>query len=369
MVCNNLKAEAPRSYPVSTRRGRWDFLDAARGIAAFLVVVEHSAESDPLFHKVFFHYFNLGEIGVVTFFLISGFIIPAGIERSGSQTEFWLGRAFRLLPALWVNFAVVLALGVVMGSLDPTLFTHTFRYIVGNLAMIPELLRVPCGEGAYWTLQYELVFYVFTAALFAVGLLRRSALWAWATCCLYLATNTAFALVFHHAFSAEKCGLVVTASIGTLIYRYAKRDERASALWVALALMSVAVTASNWMRLGIYSSFQFQSMISPLCADISFLLGYLLFGAFFVYRGHQFPAPLLWLGRISYSVYLWHAFVLLIIPSTVRPLWRILLVVAVTLPLAAISYRYVEAPVQKLARKFSKPMARRLERKEHLHAA
>jgi peptidoglycan/LPS O-acetylase OafA/YrhL len=336
---------------VKRKASRWAFLDSARGVAAMLVVIEHSVDTNPILHGILFKYLNLGCIGVVTFFLISGFIIPASLERSGSQREFWVGRVFRLLPALWVNFAAVLVANFVLGTFSPAVVAHPLRYLVGNLAMVPEILRVPAGEGAYWTLQYELIFYVLTALLFALGLLQRSALWACTAGCFYLTANISIAAIYHHALSAEKCGVVATAFVGTLIFRHFQGSVRLPWIYIALSIMGAAVIVSHWLRLSLYVPAGVHGEMTAFCGISSFSLGYLLFALFFILRARAFPTLLLWLGKISYSVYLWHVFVLQFVPGTTPPLWRALIAIAVTLPIASLSYTLIEAPAQSLCKR------------------
>lgn len=339
------RAIEPPLGQASIHRGRWEFLDAVRGIAAILVVVQHTIEANPINYQFLVRYFNFGEIGVVGFFLVSGFIIPASIERHGSQSRFWIGRAYRLLPVYWVNFATVLAVGWVMSTLSPVLFTHPARYLAGNLAMISEILRVPAGEGAYWTLQYELLFYVIASLLFVTSLLRRSALWACVAVLVYLFSNLVLVLTIHRALSAEKMGVLAAAFVGTLIYRYSQGHQSLRHIWLSLVIMAVAVISTSWFRLGAFRAGG-EELMTPFCTDCSFLLGYLLFGLPFLLRAKSFPGALLWLGKISYSVYIWHPLVLRFVPRAMPVGERTVLVLGTTIPLAFVSYRLLEVPAQ-----------------------
>src|SRR5262245_47244671 len=86
---------------------RLAFLDVARGIAALVVLFEHGLEQCiPHYLDWSLPRLNLGRIGVLLFFLISGFIIPASLEQGGSQARFWLRRLFRLFPLYWFTIAV-----------------------------------------------------------------------------------------------------------------------------------------------------------------------------------------------------------------------------------------------------------------------
>src|SRR5205823_9972367 len=86
--------------------GRLQFVDAMRGVAAMAVLVQHVGErvwsgADRFTVQVF----SAGRFGVFLFFLCSGFIIPAAIERHGTVRDFWRGRFFRLMPLYWASLA------------------------------------------------------------------------------------------------------------------------------------------------------------------------------------------------------------------------------------------------------------------------
>src|ERR1700744_5580691 len=88
------------SETATTDRGRrLAWLDALRGFAALCVVFDHGSTLLLLPVRTFlYHWFNLGQYGVFVFFLVSGYIIPASLERKGSVRGFWISRAFRLYP-------------------------------------------------------------------------------------------------------------------------------------------------------------------------------------------------------------------------------------------------------------------------------
>jgi peptidoglycan/LPS O-acetylase OafA/YrhL len=335
----------------SVRNGRWEFLDACRGIAALLVLFQHTAERNHGFYAFSSRYFNAGEMGVVTFFLVSGYIIPASLERYGSVIRFWIGRAFRLLPVYWVSFVALLVLEYFRQTLSSSFLSNPARYILGNLAMMQGILHVPYGFEIYWTLSYEALFYVVCTLLFLTQVLRYSRVWAIVVPSLFLAANVGYALILHRAFSAEKFGVVATAFIGTLIYRYSVGASKRHDVFVALAIMVPAVVVANWLRLGVYSGKGSAVPNDPLSGDLSFLLGYVAFGIMFALRARQFPQPLVMLGKISYSVYLWHAIVLRCLPHSMNVFLQMFLCFTLTLIISVLSFRFIEEPALGIQRR------------------
>src|SRR4051812_18707894 len=136
---------------VATRRGRLEFLDALRGIAALTVAVQHIGET----HWVGLlgwshHWFRAGEFGVLVFFLCSGFIIPASMERRNDLAEFWIGRLFRL----WPLSLLVMTLILLAYRLSDRLAPPAGYRIVGDSLLNATMLQVfssrPLVIGASW---------------------------------------------------------------------------------------------------------------------------------------------------------------------------------------------------------------------------
>src|SRR3712207_7557825 len=88
-------------HAARTRNGRLEFLDTLRGIAALVVALQHLAEVLwPRVLELSHIWWRPGEFGVIVFFVCSGFIIPASMERRGELKEFWSGPALPRFPLL-----------------------------------------------------------------------------------------------------------------------------------------------------------------------------------------------------------------------------------------------------------------------------
>jgi len=95
---------------------RYGFIDAVRGIAACVVMSQHSLYKSgllggiPPVHLTGFipNFLELGETGVVAFFLVSGFVIPLSLEKTNDFKLFWLHRILRILPLYVVIYIVTL---------------------------------------------------------------------------------------------------------------------------------------------------------------------------------------------------------------------------------------------------------------------
>ncbi|MFI1051915.1 acyltransferase family protein [Streptomyces griseoruber] len=391
-----------------SRRSRSDWLDALRAVAALVVVFDHASASFlPEFRRDLMPHFNTSRYGIMVFFLVSGYIIPASLERRGSVRSFWTGRILRLYP-LWA-FAVGAVLLLDLTGVAPLRTAHDGRGAVGtalaHLTLLQELLGTPGLLLVLWTLSYEMAFYLLVVGLFtvrrhqrsaavavvlavlaAVGALTGGALpvsalsgligtgpliaaaaaaLAVAVCCAsagppavrvaggVLGGILALALVAFDSTVPQWESLVILAVmfLGTAVHR----AEHGGSTWRtavrAAAVVLLCAVGSAW-RYGDGHYFTRRGWIT------AFLLAVLTFAAGFAARRRRIPRGPAALGVISYSVYLLHPVLLTAVDGTIgrqRSDEPLLLVafVAVLLPLCALTYRWIEAPGQAWGRRLT----------------
>jgi peptidoglycan/LPS O-acetylase OafA/YrhL len=355
------------SETVATNRGRrLAWLDALRGFAALCVVFDHGSTLLLLPVRSFlYQWFNLGQYGVFVFFLVSGYIVPASLERKGSVRGFWISRAFRLYPM----FLVALVLSAVAYKTGHGTIANAGEHPVtaglGWLFMMQNLvagLNVPLVA---WTLSYEMVFYLLLAGLFTWGVHRRSgwyatafavgavalggvlpmsALGTWSDGPGYgplvlnavtdvlllaglgltilsrswaakvgasLAALVALVLVtFNQSYPYPWAGCVILALMftGTLLYRAwgdDSADKKRRRLWTsafAVGVFALLTFAGDWHGAHYGHHWQVTWATSVLLAGATFAVGLAV-------RRVRIPRWFAWLGVISYSVYLLHPLV------------------------------------------------------------
>src|SRR4051794_34078810 len=160
---------------------RLAWLDALRGYAALVVVCFHLS---PLMigtdrHLAVMRHIDLGKYGVLLFFLVSGYVIPMSLERHGSLRRFWLGRLFRIYPAYLAAIALVAVLCAAgLLAWPASLRAETVTGVLAHVTMLPDLLGQRGAVRVFWTLSYEMTFYLVVSGLFAWRLHRHSAWWA-----------------------------------------------------------------------------------------------------------------------------------------------------------------------------------------------
>jgi peptidoglycan/LPS O-acetylase OafA/YrhL len=392
-----ITAPAPVSN-AATSRGRYEFLDALRGVAAMMVVIQHSLELVwPAWERFSLTYFRPGEFGVVLFFLCSGFIIPASLERHGSQSRFWVGRFFRLYPLYWTVLAMVLVLHFGFGRypLDPQYVHHPLRATAGNATMVQDFLGVPLALGQSWSLAYELAFYGIVSALFVAGLHRRSApiaLGGFAVAMVIGTQRVPTHALAHLGVHRSAVLIVGTALVGAVIWRAARGTggRRVMAVLIAVAVVPLIVNRPEGFNTACFffgtlffgtalyrwsvgqltnrlmavlgvaalSTVLIMNMTSkiywldPVAGDhlkqaavATYLGAYAVFVLALTFRDSHFPKALTYLGTISYSLYLNHSLAIYGIGAVGGN--RVLTVavwITVSIVASALTYRWIERP-------------------------
>ena len=148
---------------------RFDQVDGLRGIGCMLVIWHHVADdfaeiagSGWWIQRVA-NDFNVGLIGVLAFFAISGYVIPSSVRgaRADGVNQFLTRRFWRLYPPFWFALVATWLMDI------PEFSTQRLAW---NLTMVPSLGGATSAAGHFWTLEVELVFYLLVAALFlAIG--------------------------------------------------------------------------------------------------------------------------------------------------------------------------------------------------------
>ena len=202
------------------KHSRLAWLDALRGFAALCVVFDHGSTLmlEPV-RDFLYRWLDLGEYGVFVFFLISGYIIPASLERKGSVRGFWTSRLFRLYP-MYAVALVIAALAYETGYGTIRGAEHQpAQSVLAWLLMLPNLLTGPNVPNVTWTLSYEMVFYLLLVALFSWGVHRRSGWYAtiFAVAAVALGGVLPMAALTRWAGHADRGGLALNATADALV--------------------------------------------------------------------------------------------------------------------------------------------------------
>jgi peptidoglycan/LPS O-acetylase OafA/YrhL len=109
---------------------------------------------------------DMGKLGVIVFFAISGYIIPSSLfNRPNPIRAFFISRFFRLYPMYWVSLACLILAGCTNTAVN-------LPILLANITMFHKFVLLPDINGVAWTLQIEWVFYLICVASFALGRLK-----------------------------------------------------------------------------------------------------------------------------------------------------------------------------------------------------
>jgi peptidoglycan/LPS O-acetylase OafA/YrhL len=323
----------------ASAKNRLAFLDVARGLAALLVLVGHGlllcvkGEGWQLFSHV------LGQIGVILFLVISGFIIPVSLEQSGSNARFWLRRFFRLFPAYWL--CILLTYGCARLGV-PAAGVKGWDWVV-NLTMLQGFFNRPLVSIVFWTLQLELVIYVACSVLFSIGLLNRPAPLAVLALVVYGMGGLVGSLLEDKPIGVGGKRFLYFAPMMGLLAQHCFSGRLARRTVLALVLGQTALVLGP----AVYNVLRYPD------SDMTWLRQALLYwgGAytlfFLLLAAHRrtMPAMACWLGRVSYSLYLLHMLVLYSLQLTHWPVWVVLpILFGLSFLVAELGYRFVEVP-------------------------
>ena len=360
---------------MAVRESKLQWVQALRGAAALMVVMVHSRSvlMDTAAGKVVADHVLLPMgMGVDLFFIISGFLMMFTSQNfDGTKAYAWQFIAKRA-ARIWPLFAVVMPVALVVehgmhGFLDPSI---AFPYLEG-FAFIPHN---PSASGIYfqmavgvaWTLCFECYFYLLFAACMLFGRWRYAVMAAW-----FALTLVALPLIRgSYSLNVATQPLVewsryanlainpivwdfVIGMIGGWLYISDFKVERTWKIYAVVTVLSLLLLI-GWNRLGMVNFFGPHGWGAPMAI--------LFFGSLMLAKvdALKVPAWSVWLGDISYSLYLIHVYVFEILQRVVNAIPMnhdasnaVLFVIR---PVAAVicawlTFRYVETPLSTWARK------------------
>jgi peptidoglycan/LPS O-acetylase OafA/YrhL len=302
-------------------------------------------------------------MAVAMFFMVSGFVIVMVAQRE-TQVEFVLKRVLRIFPPLWLSLlliAIVHPLAPLVG-MTPDQRNLNLEHLLAapdawaNILMSATLANywfgTPEVNGVAWTLAIEVSFYAMVAVLLPLFKTRpRTAL---AISAAVLATLQVDDVAHSHkvVFLVAVGSVYVTyLFLGSLVYlRWSGRIG--NAFFAVGTVLFAALFLHGVKTMVLQPPYKFSDY------GVSYAFGWFAFVALLLVNRHlRIDRVTAFFARISYSLYLNHGSMGLIMISFLYPWFgygaSLVLAFAWVVAISALSYKYVEAPSQRLARRWS----------------
>lgn len=345
-------------------------LDGIRAIAVIMVLAYHLKLA----------LFKSGFLGVTVFFVLSGYLITgiliSEVEEEGTidLKNFWLRRIRRLVPAVMSMAVVIIFVSTVVNRVIFTKGCKDFLasvlgfnnwWQIFNKVSYFEAAGVPSPFTHCWSLAIETQFYlIYPLILLGIyklaksrgeGRAKRGLLFAGVTLLLALISVILMIVLFdpqqdasrvYYGTDTRAFSLLFGALLAILWdYRMVPRRLSASVNMVlgsvsfaVLLVMTIAINGSSnfWYRGGQFVGTILTVLVIYAVSGRKTLLSRLL------------SHPVLkWIGDRSYSIYLWHYPIILLISKGIKASWRITLIeLVLSVVLAELSYRFIETPIR-----------------------
>lgn len=350
---------------------RLPYLGALDGLRAFAVLAVLLYHLDTPWSPL---HLRGGFFGVDVFFVLSGYLITSILlsewRRSTgvSLPNFWLRRARRLLPAVGFLLSAVLLYALIV---LPSEVASLRRDALASLGYVTNWYLIFHDQSYFeswgrpslfqhlWSLAIEEQFYLVWPLLFVIGMrfLRLPGL-LFALLCAAAGATVLMAVLYqpgvdpsrlYYGTDTRSAGLLIGSALALVLPIASHVRRRRSWSRDALGLAGLALLAYFFVRVGDGSALPYRGGFAVVSLATAAVI------AATVSSRSRVGAvlgiePLVWIGRRSYSIYLWHWPVFMLTrPGLDAPFggWPLFVLrLAVVAALAELSYRFVETPIR-----------------------
>lgn len=345
-------------------------LDGIRAIAVIMVLAYHLKLA----------LFKSGFLGVTVFFVLSGYLITgiliSEVEEEGTidLKNFWLRRIRRLVPAVMSMAVVIIFVSAVVNRIIFTKGCKDFLasvlgfnnwWQIFNKVSYFEAAGVPSPFTHCWSLAIETQFYlIYPLILLGIyklvksreeGRAKRGLLFAGVTLLLALISVILMIVLFDPQQDASRVYYgtdtrafsLLFGALLAILWKYQMVPRRLSAS-VNMVLGSVSFAVLLVMTIAINGSSNFWYRGGQFVGTILTVLVIYTVSGRKTWLSRFLSNPVLkWIGDRSYSIYLWHYPIILLISKGIKASWWITLIeIVLSVVLAELSYRFIETPIR-----------------------
>lgn len=317
-------------------KNRLFFIDVLRGIAACMVIFQHLFEiKSAWFHRFSSDYFQAGVFGVSLFFIISGFVITLSIEKASSVVGFWIKRFFRIYPLYLFCLASVVCLG----------FSNGEHFSVVKLLLNVLMINEPASMriiGLSWTLTFEVIFYILITGLVLIKLQGKI---LQINCGLIILAL--LMAILKNSYAAVVLIYFINFFAGGICYLYYIKRLSPQVFYSFIVFLLISFVVVNYYGLAHVTDAAIGSraFLPRTSANILALIVFCLALNLQMNKIMQ-NRVFLYLGEISYSLYLMQAIGLGLASNA-------LVAFILTLIIATLTYHLIEKPFIRLGHKLA----------------
>ncbi len=330
-------------WMTATKQARFYEIDLLRFLAACCVVLFHYGFAGYAAAKTKMPCPSLapvakyGYLGVDLFFMISGFVILMTASK-GSARAFVISRMVRLFPAFWVCCTLTFLTSLLIGG---THYAVTWRQYAVNMTMLNEFVGVASIDGVYWSLFIELRFYAMVLAVLLFGQIERVKLFlgGW----LLLSAAAEWWPVKHSGvFAPDYAAYFVSGAMFYVVWKEGWSLYKALVLLGAY-LLALIVGVRKAAEVASY----YHGTISAVVVALTISVFYIVLLAIVVSRRRDFGSPKwLWLGALTYPLYLIHQHIGFILFDRLYPRFSSSMIVAGTIAIMLVSAYFINRQLE-----------------------
>ena len=279
---------------------KFTLVQALRGFAALWVVLFHAAEGKHLEGIraatptwLFDAVFSAGHYGVSIFFALSGFVIAHSLRNADATPRFAgrfvLRRSIRLDPPYWATMALMIGQQMIEARIRGTAMPDvSLGQLIAHVFYVQDILGYPQISAVFWTLCFEIQFYLGFMLLLVIGRMVGGRAGAVVRIVMFGAALAGALQIYQGLPGGVALTMWHAFFVGVAAYWAGQR----SGMWlVALAILVGAILVRQ-------STGDMMSAATAVLLYLAFRTGRITTMAS--------GAPLQWLGMISYSLYLSH---------------------------------------------------------------
>ncbi|CAB3688476.1 hypothetical protein LMG3458_02004 [Achromobacter deleyi] len=343
------------------------WVQALRGITALMVVMVHArlylrGETGEFVAKTFFY---PGAMGVDLFFMLSGFLMVLTTTDSDGSWRYTYRFLYRRVARIWPVYAFTCCLFLALAHYSSAfpLPLSEYRIFIESLLFIPVNPTSPpyfsLPNPVAWTLCFEFYFYV----VFALSLCFKNGRWValsvWfmlTVVAIPMSTGTFNLSVTdnHRYLDFKYANLAVNPIVIEFVLGMLVGKVYLSNVWLPNRYVLLGLTAAAAILIVVLSAAGITTFHGPLGWGGGVFLLFLSIAMLSKVAHLGVPTWSLWLGKISYSLYLTHLFVFKILNMLSQelgwtdgdqlPQWHFWVNPIFALFFAAVVFRYVETP-------------------------